>query len=708
MSKWRVGIDIGGTFTDVVGMEIETGKLCITKVPSIPSDPSRAVAAGLQGLIETNPAIRPEDIDFFAHGTTVATNATIEGKGAKSGLLITRGFRAVYDMRGGSHPVGTQLIDTHYRKPTGLVPQDLTFEIGGRIGFDGAELEPLCEDDVRAAVRALKEEGVRSIAVCYLFSFMGGKHEKRTRGIIHEEFPECRVSLSSVVLPTIREYFRLSTTVLDAYAGPVVATYLKNVSARLHDTGLRTRKLFIMQSNGGLMQIDIAAEYPNQTLLSGPAAGVVFGASVGRLIGEQNVVTFDIGGTSTDISVLPNNEYQETRHGKIHDQDIGTPMIQIRALGAGGGTIAWIGPDGLLKGGPQSAGAVPGPACYGTGGTEATVTDANIVLGYLNPNNFIGGKFKIDPTLAAKAINERIAKPLGMTLEAAAMGIIRVVSVNIEVGLRLSFVERGLDPRRFALMAFGGGGPVMGAEVARNVGIPRVIVPPYPGISCAMGLLQTDVKHHYLQSRMGSLSKIPVGEMENLFKSLEERAVRESEQEGFGAAFITMQRQLDIRYPFQGYELTVDIPPAPFREEHKTVIRAAFDKLHHSVYGTSAPGEIPEVVNVRVMSTCVVPKLDLPKLPRAKSPAKPVAYRPVLFERSKKYLKTPIYRRTDLLAGAVLKGPAIVEQLDSTTVIPPGMTARMERYGNLIIDTGADAPPPPSAELEEIKAEMKA
>jgi N-methylhydantoinase A len=510
------------------------------------------------------------------------------------------------------------------------------------------------------------------------------------------------------VLPTIREYFRLSTTVLDAYAGPVVATYLKNVSARLHETGLRTRKLFIMQSNGGLMQIDIAAEYPNQTLLSGPAAGVVFGASVGRLVGEQNVVTFDIGGTSTDISVLPNNEYQETRHGKIHDQDIGTPMIQIRALGAGGGTIAWIGPDGLLKGGPQSAGAVPGPACYGTGGTEATVTDANIVLGYLNPNNFIGGKFKIDPALAVKAITERIARPLGLTLEAAALGIIRVVSVNIEVGLRLSFVERGLDPRRFALMAFGGGGPVMGAEVARNVGIPRVIVPPYPGISCAMGLLQTDVKHHYLQSRMGSLAKIPVDELEALFKSLEERAVRESEQEGFGAKFLQLQRQLDVRYPFQGYELTVDVPNTRITEKHFPEIRAAFDKLHHSVYGTSAPGEIPEVVNVRVMSTCVVPKLDLPKLPRAKGPAKPVAHRPVLFERSKKYLNTPIYRRTDLLAGTVLKGPAIVEQLDSTTVIPPGMTATMERYGNLIIDTGADAPPPPASELEEIKAEMKA
>ncbi|HLI21177.1 MAG TPA: hydantoinase/oxoprolinase family protein [Stellaceae bacterium] len=686
MPGWRVGIDIGGTFTDVVGMEIETGKILVTKVPSIPVDPSRAVAAGLQNLMETHPQIKAADIDFFAHGTTVATNATIEGKGAKSGLLITKGFRAIYDMRGGNRPMGPDLIDTHWQKPVGLVPQKMTHEIGGRLGFDGEELEPLDENAVRQAARKLKEQGVQSIAVCYLFSFINPKHEQRTAAIIREEHPTARVSLSSVVLPLIREYLRLSTTVLDAYVGPVVANYLRSITGRLREAGLTTKKLFIMQSNGGLMQIDIATEYPNQTLLSGPAAGVVFGAGLGKLIGEPNIVTFDVGGTSTDISVLYKNSYQETRQGRIHDQDIGTPMIQIRALGAGGGTIAHIGPDGLLKGGPQSAGADPGPACYGHGGKNPTVTDANIVLGYLNPNNFVGGRFKIVPELAAQAITDKIAKPLNLSLQQAALGIIRVVCTNIEVGLRLSFVERGLDPRMFALLAFGGGGPVLGTRVAKDIGIPRVIVPPYPGISCAMGLLQTDVKHYYLQTRMGSLAKVPVDEINIIFAQLEERARREAVQEGFDPKAVKLQRQLDMRYPFQGYELTVDCSNEPFTEADKAKVRAAFDQQHKEVYGTAATGEIPDIVNVRVMSIAEVAKLDLPELPRGDKTPKPVAQRKVLFDEKDGYLDTPIYDRAKLGAGAAIAGPAIIEQLDSTTVILPGQKAEIERYGNIIIE----------------------
>jgi N-methylhydantoinase A len=685
MPGWRVGIDIGGTFTDIVGMEIETGEILVTKVPSIPADPSRAVAAGLRNLMETHPQIKAEDIDFFAHGTTVATNATIEGKGAKSGLLITKGFRAIYDMRGGNRPMGPDLIDTHWQKPTGLVPQKMTYEIGGRLGFDGEELEPLDENDVREAARKLKEQGVQSIAVCYLFSFINPKHEQRTAAIIQEEHPTARVSLSSVVLPLIREYLRLSTTVLDAYVGPVVANYLRSITGRLRETGLTTKKLFIMQSNGGLMQIDIATEYPNQ-MLSGPAAGVVFGAGLGKLIGEPNIVTFDVGGTSTDISVLYKNTYQETRHGRIHNQDIGTPMIQIRALGAGGGTIAHIGPDGLLKGGPQSAGADPGPACYDNGGKNPTVTDANIVLGYLNPNNFVGGRFKIVPELATKAISEKIARPLNLSLQQAALGIIRVVCTNIEVGLRLSFVERGLDPRMFALLAFGGGGPVLGTRVAKDIGISRVIVPPYPGISCAMGLLQTDVKHYYLQTRMGSLAKVAVDELNTIFTQLEERAKREAVQEGFDPKAVKLQRQLDMRYPFQGYELTIDCSNEAFAEADKAKVRAAFDQLHKEVYGTAATGEIPDIVNVRVMSVAEVAKLDLPELPKGERDPKPVARRKVLFDEKDGYLDTPIYDRARLGAGAFINGPAIIEQLDSTTVILPGQKSEIERYGNIIIE----------------------
>lgn len=684
MGNWRVGIDIGGTFTDVVAMNEETGAVRVTKVSSVPSDPSQAVANGLKNLIETNPDIAPEHISFFAHGTTVATNATIEGKGARTGLLITKGLRAVYDMRGGARPVEVDLIDSHYKKPVGLVPQYLTHEIGGRIAFDGSEIDPLDEEAVRTAARALRDQGVRSIAVCFMFAFMNAAHENRTKEIILEEFPECRVSLSSFVLPTVREYLRLSTTVLDAYAGPVVSNYLKNVTGRLREEGVDTESLFIMQSNGGLMQIDLAAEYPNQTLLSGPAAGVVFASTVGELTGERNIVTFDIGGTSTDISVLPDNKFSETRRGRIHDQDIGTPMIQIQALGAGGGTIGWIGPDGLLKGGPQSAGADPGPACYGLGGDQPTVTDANILLGRLNPHNFIGGRFKIDPDLARKVIEEKIAIPLGISVEEAALGLLRVVSVNMEVGVRLAFVERGLDPRRFSLLAFGGGGPVMASRVAKEVGLPKVIVPAFPGISCAIGLLQTDVKHTYLQSRIGGLDSVPVEELNRLFGEQEERARKEAASEGFAPEDILLQRQLDLRYPFQGYELTIDCP-SEMTEDDKPAIRSAFDALHEETFGTSAPGEMPEIVNVRVVSTGKVEKLDFRPIGKAAGPVAPKAHRPVLFELAEGYVETPIYDRASLRDGHQLSGPAIVEQLDSTTVVFPGQTVDVDSYGNLII-----------------------
>jgi N-methylhydantoinase A len=686
MANWLLGIDIGGTFTDVAAFEADSQRLLITKVPSTPTDPSWAVLDGLQRLTESAPDLHPAEIRFFAHGTTVATNALLEMKGAKVGLLITRGFRAVYELRGGTRPSGSDLIDTFYQKPAALVPQKLTYEIGGRLAADGREIEPLDEEAVRTAARRLREQGVDSIAVCYLFSFMNPAHEQRTAAIIREEHPGCRVSLSSVVLPVIREYQRISTTVLDAYVGPVIESYLRRLSDRLREAGVVTPQVFIMQSNGGLMRIDLAANYPNQTLLSGPAAGVVFGAWMGELTGEHNVVTFDMGGTSTDISVMPEDRFQETRQGRIAGQDIGTPMIQIRTLGAGGGTIAWIGPDGLLKAGPHSAGASPGPACYGLGGQAATVTDANVVLGYLNPEYFVGGRLTIDPQLSEAAI-QRIAQPLGLSVPEAALGIIRVVNVTMEVGLRLSLIERGLDHRKFALVAFGGAGPMHATRVARNVGIPRVIVPPYPGISCAMGLLQTDVKHYYLQSRLAPLLPLPAAELNALFAGLEERALEEAREEGFDPAAVELYRQLDLRYPYQGYELTVPCRREPLTEADKELIRRHFDRLHQEVYGISAPDEVPEVVNVRVLSVSRVPKLRLPEWPAGGESAAAACrgMRRALFEETGEYVATPVYLRDALRAGNVIQGPAIVEQLDATTVILPRQRAVVDRYGSLVI-----------------------
>ena len=691
MANWMVGIDTGGTFTDVTALEVNSRTLRIAKVPSTPDDPSRAVLNGIDTLLKEVPDIKVPDIQFFAHGTTVATNALLEHKGVTAGLLINRGFRAVYELRGGIRPTDSDSIDTFWEKPIPLVPQKYIEEIDGRIAFDGSPLEPLDENGVRQAVRRLRAKGVTAIAVVYLFSFMNPSHEERTAQIIREEHPDCRVSLSSLIFPVIREYQRISTTVVDAYVGPVIESYLRRLSTRLRELGMTTEQKFIMQSNGGLMRVDIAANYPNQTLLSGPAAGVVFGAQLGQAIGEPNVITFDMGGTSTDISVLPKGEYQESREGKISQQDVGTPMIHINTLGAGGGTIAWIGPDGLLKAGPQSAGAMPGPACYGNGGEQPAVTDADLVLGYLNPSSLVGGKVKLNAELSRESIQRKIAEPLNMSLEEAALGIIKVVNVNMEVDTRLTFAERGLDHRNFSLVAFGGAGPVHATRVARNVGIPRVIVPPYPGISCAMGLLQTDVKHYYLRSHPGPLTSLPLETINSVFHELGQRALDEAKVEGFALEQVQLLHQMDLRYPYQGYELTVPCMAPPFTEADKETVRRAFDQAHLEVYAISAPNEIPEVVNLRVVSVSSVPHLALPDIEEGgTSPqAAQTGSRMALFEETGAYVDTPLYDRALLKQGNVIQGPAIIDQLDSTTVLLPRQRAEVVRLGTIVITVEA-------------------
>src|SRR5215468_4526729 len=394
VTKWLVGIDTGGTFTDLIAFDQMSGKLQRAKVPSVPSDPSLAVVDALEKLFAEG--VAPADVAMIVHGTTVATNAVLEGKGVRAGLLITKGFRAVYEARGWSQPRGSDLLDTFYQKPPLLAPQWLTEEVSERLDYRGEVVTALDEAGVRESVQRLKAKGVEAIAVCFLFSFLNPAHERRAGEIAAEIAPDCRISLSSSVLPVIREYPRLSTTVIDAYVGPTIADYLLRLERRLIERGLRTPQLFLMQSNGGLMRISLGARHPNQTLLSGPAAGVIAGIDLARTTRRPHVITFDMGGTSTDISVIVEGRVLETTQGQIAGQDISTPMLRVRTLGAGGGTIAWIGKDGLLKVGPQSAGSVPGPACYGRGGEEPTVTDANVVLGALSGETVLAGALMLD------------------------------------------------------------------------------------------------------------------------------------------------------------------------------------------------------------------------------------------------------------------------------------------------------------------------
>jgi N-methylhydantoinase A len=682
MAEWMVGVDTGGTFTDLVAFEPLTGELRTIKVPSVPADPSSAVINALDELFRSG--LAPREIGFLVHGTTVATNAVLESAGVRAGLLITRGFRAVYEARGWVRPDPIELLDTFFRKPPLLVPQSRTEEIPERMDYRGTALEPLDEQAVRAAARRLKARGVQAVAVCYLFSFRNPLHEERTAEILAEEEPAWRISLSSRVLPVIREYPRLSTTVVDAYVGPIMERYLVNLDRRLKERGITTPQIFLMQSNGGLMRITMGARFPNQTLTSGPAAGVVAGAALARGTGRRNFVTLDIGGTSTDISVIADARASETSSGRIAGQDVGTPMLAVHTLGAGGGTVAWIGRDGLMKVGPQSAGAVPGPACYGRGGTAPTVTDANLILGALGTKSVLGGRMALDRRLAEQAIMD-VARPLGLDLVTAAAGIVKIVNTNMAVDLRLAFQSRGEDPRRFALLAFGGAGPLHAAYLARDLGIPEVIVPLHPGLTSAMGLLQTDVRHLYLRSAVGLLSSYPVDEINAIFAELRRRAMDDVSEEGLDVTELRLKQQIDLRYLHQGYHLTVDGPDGEITQTHKQPIKAAFDDLHRRTYGASAPEEDAELVTLRVVSEVPVPHLRLPRIAAGRVADARIGERPLYDLTSAEFANAYVYDRARLGADDRIAGPAIVEQYDSTTVLLADQVLRVDDFGNLLI-----------------------
>ena len=682
MAEWMVGVDTGGTFTDLVAFEPLTGELRTIKVPSVPADPSSAVINALDELFRNG--LAPREIGFLVHGTTVATNAVLESAGVRAGLLITRGFRAVYEARGWVRPDPIELLDTFFRKPPLLVPQSRTEEIPERMDYRGTVLEPLDEQAVRAAARRLKARGVRAVAVCYLFSFRNPLHEERTAEILAEEEPTWRISLSSRVLPVIREYPRLSTTVVDAYVGPIMERYLVNLDRRLKERGITTPQIFLMQSNGGLMRITMGARFPNQTLTSGPAAGMVAGAALARGTGRRNFVTLDIGGTSTDISVIADARASETSSGRIAGQDVGTPMLAVHTLGAGGGTVAWIGRDGLMKVGPQSAGAVPGPACYGRGGTAPTVTDANLILGALGTKSVLGGRMALDRKLAEQAIMD-VARPLGLDLVTAAAGIVKIVNTNMAVDLRLAFQSRGEDPRRFALLAFGGAGPLHAAYLARDLGIPEVVVPLHPGLTSAMGLLQTDVRHLYLRSAVGLLSSYPVDEINAIFAELRRRATDDVSEEGLDVTELRLKQQIDLRYLHQGYHLTVDGPDGEITQTHKQPIKAAFDDLHRRTYGASAPEEDAELVTLRVVSEMPVPHLRLPRIAAGRVADARIGERPLYDLTSAEFANAYAYDRARLGADDRIAGPAIVEQYDSTTVVLPGQALTVDDFGNLLI-----------------------
>ena len=690
-TKYRLGVDVGGTHTDLVLLDVSSGAIAVEKVSTTPANPALGIMRGIGNLAERGVDI--SSIDFFSHGTTITTNALLEMRGAKVGLLINRGFRAIQETQGQARDGNP--FDYFYQKPAPLAPQSLTREIGGRIDYSGTVLEPLDEEAVRKAAADLKHAGALSIAVCYLFSFMNPAHEQRTGSLIREVFPEAHVSLSCEVLSRVREWPRLSATLLNAYLAPVLVTYIADLEKRLDAAGLSTQQRFLMQSNGGVMPFAAAVTGHKtvHSLLSGPAAGAQASAYLPRDdAGACGLVTLDMGGTSCDIALIEGSVPLEVTEGTLARRQLDVPALDITTISAGGGSIVWIDRAGFLSVGPQSAGADPGPVCYGRGGENPTVTDADIVCGFLNPNYFLGGTQKLDVDAARGALEAKIAKPMTMTLAEAAAGIRRIVDMRMADEVRVFAARRGVDLGEFALLPFGGAGAVHAAAVAEELGMRRIIVPARPGAFSALGLLCTDVLHDYIRSELGPLDRLDPAHAESVFRQIELKAANELTEEGLDPTSAIFERDLDLRYAGQGYELRVPLSGLwqnALDGKALDAMRERFDEVHARIHGHAAKEKAVELVSYRLRVRVSVPKYAPHTLPpRPSSPPSSAAAKGMrcVFFNAAKAIETAIYDRAQLNVGVTFAGPAIVEQFDATTVVPPGWCAFVDPHSNLVLE----------------------
>jgi len=680
----KLGVDVGGTFTDVCLLDAASGEVWIDKLPSTVSDQSVAFAEGVTRALE-KAGRDAADVDFLVHGTTVATNALLEHKGARTALITTCGFRDVLE-------IGTQqrreLYSVVQSRPPVLVPRHLRREVAERVAADGRVVEPLDEEQARRILTDLAEEGVETLAVCLLFSFMNPAHEQRLAELAAEIIPQAMVSLSSAISPEYREFWRMSTTAVNAYVVRPVFTYIGRLEERLRENGV-TAGLHVMQSSGGLMTAATTRERPVNTILSGPVGGVVGGTFFGLSAGYRDLVTFDMGGTSCDVATVVDAEPGRAHIKEVEGYPLRTPMVDIETIGAGGGSIARVDVGGSLKVGPQSAGAEPGPACYGKGGTLPTVSDADLVVGVLGRDTVLGRDLGLDADAAREAVDREIARPLGLPLEEAAAGIIALANTNMRGAIRLITVQRGLDPRDFALVAFGGAGPMHACAVAREASIPRVVVPPHPGITSAVGLLMADIRHAMLASFIVPTARADFEEAERVFAALRGEAEGKLRDDGVPAAAMAFRRSADLRYLGQAYELTIpcDEPltggGAPSESEALARLVARFHDTHERVYGHHSDDEPTEIVNLRVEGIGSVPRGAWRErvAPRHESDRD----RPV-YVHGEGWLDTPVLDRSRLREDEAYPGPLVVEQLDTTVWIPPHDVARVDERGTMVVE----------------------
>lgn len=680
----RIGIDTGGTFTDVVAFDEDSGAVVTTKTPSTPANPADGFLAGIDKVLGIAEA-EFGDVVAVSHGTTVATNQLLEGKVDALGFITTAGYEAMLEIARQSVPDGYG-NSYFWVKPDRIVPRELVKGVGGRLDFTGEEIRPFDEEQARQVARWFKAKGIDTLGVCFLHAYANPVHEERMREIIAEEHPDAVVSISSEVLREYREYERSMTTLVDAAVKPKLSRYVNNIKERLAAQGGRAMPFYVMKSNGGVLSADEVVHQPITTVLSGPAAGALGAALIAKVAGFDKVLTSDGGGTSTDVSVVIDGEPTLTTEGSVGVYPSKIPMIDVVTVGAGGGSIAWLSPEGTLKVGPHSAGADPGPICYRKGGSEVTITDAHVFLGRIPPH-LLGGEIPLDVDAATAAI-QQLAGKLGITAEACANGILEISAWNQANALRQVTVKRGLDVRDFTLTTFGGSGSLLLCRLMDILGIPTVLVPPNPGNVSAFGLLTVDVKNDYVQTHVALQDNLDPAVLQHEYDVLTERAAQALAKEGFAEADHVFVRTADVRYFGQAFEVRVGVPDGPVTAATLAAVADRFHAEHRVLYGydfSGDPSQQVELVNLRVSGVGPIKRPEILRADAAKPAPQPTGTRSVCFDAEAGYVETPVFWRTDLPAGQVLTGPVIIEEFGSTVPIHPGFTARVDDYANIIV-----------------------
>ena len=675
-----IGIDTGGTFTDVILID-DAGNINVKKVPSTPDHPEQAVINGLEEL-----GVDPTTVDRFVHGTTVNTNTMLTGTGAKTALVTTLGFRDVLEIRR-AHRLAdyANIYNLQQDLPAPLVPRQFRREATERVLYDGSVLRPLEEGDVTAIAEEFKAGGIEAVAVCFIFSYNYPDHEMKAKQIIEEALPGAFVTTSVETDAVFREYERTSTTVINAYLGPQSRDYFSMLGKLVKEKGVKADVL-LMGSNGGTVTLKSAIEKPVTTVLSGLAGGSIGGAFIAELTGRKDMITVDMGGTSCDVCLIHNGKPTISTEGEIGNHSLTIPMIDVHTIGAGGGSIAWIDSGGALRVGPQSAGADPGPACYGKGGELPTVTDADLVLGYLNPKNFAGGRIQLDMDRANAAISEYIVEPYGFeSVEEAAYSIHQIVNSNMSSALRVVSVDKGYDPREFTLAAFGGAGPVHSLALADALNIPEILVPLYPGIHSAVGLLAADNEHDFRRSYLAPVDATDLAYINRIYDELETEGRELLASEGIADANQEIRRFAEIRYIGQAHEVNLPVAPGEITTELLNEVKEKFHQAHFELYSHSSPEAPTMFVTLAVKAIGRTPKPEFSAIEKGSGKAAVKEKRPVYFGEFRKYVETPVYDRNDLLATQVIAGPAIIEQMDSVSVVLPEHKVTVDDLGSLII-----------------------